>query len=206
MRNGEGNLVQFVSVQRDVSERKSSAEKIEHLAFYDQLTDLPNRRLLMDRLNHAFTSSKRSGREGAVLFIDADNFKDVNDTLGHDIGDLLIQQIAKRLESCMRAGDTIARTGGDEFVVVLEDLSEQRIEAAKQVSAIGEKILITLNQIYQLDIHEYRGTCSIGAVLFWDHEHSAEELLKRADIALFRSKNAGRNALTFFNHEMQVVN
>ncbi|MFY9137192.1 putative bifunctional diguanylate cyclase/phosphodiesterase [Zwartia sp.] len=205
VRNGEGNLVQFVSVQRDVSERKSSAEKIEHLAFYDQLTDLPNRRLLMDRLNHAFTSSKRSGREGAVLFIDADNFKDVNDTLGHDIGDLLIQQIAKRLESCMRAGDTIARTGGDEFVVVLEDLSEQRIEAAKQVSAIGEKILITLNQIYQLDIHEYRGTCSIGAVLFWDHEHSAEELLKRADIALFRSKNAGRNALTFFNHEMQVA-
>jgi diguanylate cyclase (GGDEF)-like protein/PAS domain S-box-containing protein len=205
VRDGEGNLVQFVSVQRDVSDRKSSAEKIEHLAFYDQLTGLPNRRLLMDRLNHAFTSSKRSGREGAVLFIDADRFKDINDTLGHPIGDLLIQQIAKRLESCMRAGDTIARMGGDEFVVVLEDLSEQRIEAAKQVSAIGEKILIILNQMYQLDIHEYRGTCSIGAVLFWDHEHSAEELLKRADIALFRSKNAGRNALTFFNHEMQVA-
>lgn len=205
VKDGEGNLMQFVSVQRDVSDRKSSAEKIERLAFYDQLTDLPNRLLLMDRLNHAFTSSKRSGREGAVLFIDADKFKDVNDTLGHKIGDLLIQQIAKRLESCMRSGDTIANMGGDEFVVVLEDLSKQRIEAAKQVSAIGEKILVALNQLYQLDKHEYRGTCSIGAVLFWDHEHSAEELLKRADIALFRSKSVGRNALTFFNNEMQVA-
>lgn len=157
----------------------------------------------MDRLNHAFTSSQRSGREGAVLFIDLDHFKDVNDTLGHAFGDLLIQQIAKRLESCMRAGDTIARLGGDEFVVVLEALNVQRIEAAKQVSAIGRKILSTLNQPFQLDTHEYVGTCSIGAVLFCDHEQSAEDLLKRADIALFRSKNAGRNTLTFFNHEMQ---
>lgn len=205
VRDGEGNLTQFVSVQRDISDRKSSVEKIEHLAFYDQLTGLPNRLLLMDRLNHAFTSSKRSGREGAVMFIDADNFKYVNDSLGHNIGDLLVQQIAKRLESNMRAGDTIARMGDDKFVIVLEDLSHQRIEAAKQVIVIGEKILITLNQLYQLDIHEYRGTCSIGVVMFWDHEHSAEELLKRADIALFRSKNAGRNALTFFNSEMQVA-
>lgn len=203
VRDGEGSVTQFVGIQYDISERKTSADKIEHLAFYDHLTDLPNRRLLMDRLNHAFASSQRSNREGAVLFIDLDNFKDVNDTLGHNIGDLLIQQIAKRLESCMRAGDTIARLGGDEFVVVLESLCEQRIEAAKQVSAIGEKILAVLNMPYQLEINEYRGTCSIGAVLFCDHEHSANELLKRADIALFRSKNAGRNKLTFFNHEMQ---
>jgi len=205
VRDDEGKLTQFVGIQHDVSERKISAEMIEHLAFYDHLTDLPNRRLLMDRLNHAFTTSQRSGRDGAVMFIDLDNFKDVNDTLGHNIGDLLIQQIAKRLESCVRAGDTIARLGGDEFVVVLESLSKERIEAAKQVSAAGEKILTTLNQTYQLDTHEYRGTCSIGAVLFCDHEHSADDLLKRADIALFRSKNAGRNTLTFFNHEMQNV-
>jgi len=178
-------------------------EQIEHLALYDHLTDLPNRRLLLDRLNHAFASSLRSNREGAVLFIDVENFKEVNDTLGHNIGDLLIQQIAKRLESCMREADTIARLGGHEFVVVLEALSEQRIEAAKQVSIVGERILTALNPLYQLDTHEYCGTFSIGAVLFYDHKQSAEELLKRADIALFRSKNAGRNKLTFFNHEMQ---
>ncbi|MDO9024271.1 EAL domain-containing protein [Zwartia sp.] len=203
VRDDEGKLSQFVGIQRDVSERKISTEKIEHLAFYDHLTDLPNRRLLMDRLNHAFTTSQRSGQEGAVMFIDLDNFKDVNDTLGHNIGDLLIQLIAKRLESCMRAGDTIARLGGDEFVIVLESLSKQRIEAAKQVSAVGGKILTLLNQPYQLETHEYRGTCSIGVVLFCDHEQSADDLLKRADIALFRSKNAGRNTLTFFNDEMQ---
>jgi diguanylate cyclase (GGDEF)-like protein/PAS domain S-box-containing protein len=205
VRDREGNLTQFVGVLDDISDRKLSAERIEHLEFYDSLTHLPNRLLLMDRLNHAFASSLRSGQEGAVLFIDVDNFKDVNNTLGHNVGDLLIQQIAKRLVSCMRAGDTVARIGGDEFVVVLEALSEQRIESAKQVSAIGKKILNVLNQLYQLVTHEYRGTCSIGAVLFWDHEQSAEELLKRADIALFRSKNAGRNTLTFFNHEMQVA-
>jgi diguanylate cyclase (GGDEF)-like protein/PAS domain S-box-containing protein len=205
VQDSEGKLSQFVGVLNDISDRKSSAEKIEHLAFFDPLTALPNRLLLMDRLNHAFASSLRSGREGAVLFIDVDNFKDVNNTLGHKVGDLLIQQIAKRLVSCLRAGDTVARIGGDEFVVVLEALNEQRIESAKQVSAIGKKVLNVLNQLYQLDSHEYRGTCSIGAVLFWDHEHSAEELLKRADIALFRSKNAGRNALTFFNNEMQIA-
>jgi diguanylate cyclase (GGDEF)-like protein/PAS domain S-box-containing protein len=205
VRDREGQLSQFIGVLDDISDRKLSAEKIEHLAFFDPLTDLPNRLLLMDRLNHAFASSLRSGREGAVLFIDVDNFKDVINTLGHKVGDLLIQQMAKRLKSCMREGDTIARLRGGEFVVVLEALSEQRIEAAKQVSAIGEKILNVLNRLYQLDVHEYRGTCSIGAVLFWDHEHSAEELLKRADIALFRSKNAGRNALMFFNNEMQIA-
>lgn len=203
IKDDKENITNFVSLQKDVSERKTSSEKIEYLSFYDHLTDLPNRRLLIDRLNHAFASSQRSDREGAVLFIDLDNFKDVNDTLGHNIGDLLIQQIAKRLGSCMRAGDTVARLGGDEFVVVLEALSVQRIEAAKQVSAIGEKILAALNKPYQLETHEYRGSCSIGAVLFYDHKHSAEELLKRADIALFRSKNAGRNTLTFFNQEMQ---
>jgi diguanylate cyclase (GGDEF)-like protein/PAS domain S-box-containing protein len=205
VRDSEGNLTQFVGTQRDISENKAAAEQIEHLAFYDYLTDLPNRRLLMDRLNHAITSSQRSGREGAVLFIDLDNFKIINDTLGHVIGDLLIQQAAKRLESCIRLGDTIARLGGDEFVVVLEALSEQRIKATKQVNAIGKKILTMLNQPYQLDTHEHRNTASIGAVLFSDHDQSAEELLKRADIAMFQSKNAGRNTLTLFTHEMQNV-
>lgn len=201
--DSDGDLTQSVGIQHNVSDRKTSEDKIERLAFYDHLTDLPNKRLLIDRLNHAFASSLRSNREGAVLFIDLDNFEEVNDNLGHNIGDLLIQQIAKRLQSCLRAVDTIARLGGGEFVVVLEALSEQRIEAAKQVSVVGEKILTVLNKLYQLDTHQYRSTCSIGAVLFYDHKQSAEELLNRADVALFRSKNAGHNKLTFFNHEMQ---
>lgn len=205
VRDGEGELIQFVGVQRVISDRKSAAEKIEHLAFYDHLTDLPNRRLLMDRLNHAFTSSQRSGLEGAVLLFDLDNFKDINDTFGHDIGDVLIQQTARRLASCVREGDTVARLGGDEFAVVLEALSAQHIEAAKQVDAIAKKILAVLNKPYQLDTHDCSMTCSIGAVLFSDHHHSAVELLKRADIAMFRSKKAGRNTLTFFNYEMQKI-
>lgn len=203
--NNKGKLTQFVGVQSDISDRKAAVERIEYLAFHDPLTELPNRRLLMDRLDHAFASSLRNGREGAVLFIDLDNFKNINDTLGHHIGDLLLQQTAKRLKSCMRMGDTIARLGGDEFVVVLEALSTQRIEAVKQVDAISKKILAVLNLPYQLDTCECRTTSSIGAVLFSDHDHTAEELLKRADIALFQSKNAGRNTLTFFNDEMQTV-
>ena len=205
VRDSKHNLIQFIGVQRDITDLKSAAEKIEHSVFFDNLTGLPNRKLLMDRLNHAFTSSLRSGREGAVLFIDLDRLSDVNDTLGHNIADILIKQIAKRLESCMRVGDTIARLAGGEFVVVLEALSEKRIEATKQVSVIGVKILELLNDIYQLDVYEYRSTCSIGAVLFSDHNQTAEELLKRADIALFRSKNMGRKIITFFNREMQNI-
>ena len=205
VRDSEHKLTQFIGVQRDVTELKSAADKVEHLVFFDNLTGLPNRLLLLDRLNHAFNSSLRSGREGAVLFIDLDKLNDVNDTLGHNIGDMLIQQIAKRLESCMRVEDTISRLADGEFVVVLEALSEQRIEATKQVSIIGEKILDLLNTVYQLDTHQYHGTCSVGAVLFTDHKHTAEELLKRADIALFRSKNIGRKTMTFFNSEMQNV-
>ena len=205
VRDSAGNVTQFVGVQSDISDRRAAAEKIEYLAFHDPLTDLPNRRLLMDRLDHAFASSLRSGREGAVLFVDLDNFKNINDTLGHHIGDLLLQQTAKRLKASMRVGDTIARLGGDEFVVVLEALSTQRVEAAKQVHAISMKIITALNLPYQLDTHECHSTSSIGAVLFTDHDQSAEELLKRADIALFQSKNAGRNTLTFFNDAMQSV-
>jgi diguanylate cyclase (GGDEF)-like protein len=176
-----------------------------HDALYDGLTGLPNRRLLMDRLHQAFASSSRSSREGALLFIDLDNFKDINDTLGHDIGDLLLQQTAQRLESCLREVDTVARLGGDEFVVMLEDLSEHALEAAAQTKAVGEKILATLNQPYQLATHKYHCTPSIGATIFSDHRQSGEELLKQTDIAMYQAKKAGRNTLRFFNPKMQDV-
>jgi diguanylate cyclase (GGDEF)-like protein len=137
------------------------------------------------------------------MFIDLDNFKTLNDTLGHDIGDILLQQVAKRLESCVREGDTVARLGGDEFVVMLEDLSEQAIEAAEQTETVGNKILAMLNQPYQLAAHEYRNTPSIGATLFNDNRQTTDELMKQADIAMYQAKKAGRNTLRFFDPQMQ---
>ena len=159
--------------------------------------------LLVDRLNQALVASARSGKDGALLFLDLDHFKTLNDSLGHDIGDLLLQQVAERLTACVREGDTVARLGGDEYVVMLEDLSEHAIEAATQAEAIGEKILSTLNQVYQLGSHEYHSTLSVGVALFSDHNQSQEELLKHADIAMYPAKKAGRNTLRFFDPQMQ---
>src|SRR5450759_4449072 len=200
----DGVVTHYVGAHVDITERKAAEEEIENLAFYDPLTRLPNRRLLMDRLQHTLASSARSGRKGALLFIDLDNFKDINDTLGHNIGDLLLQQTAQRLESCLREVDTVARLGGDEFVVVLEGLSEHALEAAAQTKTVGEKILATLGQPYRLATHEYHSTSSIGATIFSDHGQSAEELLKQADIAMYQAKKAGRNTLRFFDPQMQV--
>ena len=187
-----------------VNEIKQAADEIERLAFYDSLTGLPNRRLLLDRLKSALASSHRSGRKGALLFVDMDNFKELNDTLGHDMGDLLLQQVAQRLEACVRECDTVTRLSGDEFVVMLEDLSEQALEAATQTKVIGNKILATLNQPYQLATHNYRSTPSIGATLFNGHEQYTEELIKQADIAMYHVKSSGRNALCFFDPQMQA--
>jgi diguanylate cyclase (GGDEF)-like protein/PAS domain S-box-containing protein len=195
----------YVATLTDITLRKEAVDKIERLAFYDPLTRLPNRRLLQDRLKPALVSSHRSGRQGALLFIDMDNFKTLNDTLGHDMGDLLLQQVAQRLESCVREGDTVARLGGDEFVVMLEDLSEQTLDSATQTEIIGNKIMAILNQPYQLDTHEYHSTPSIGVTLFNGQEQSSEELLKQADIAMYQAKTSGRNALRFFDPKMQAT-
>ena len=141
--------------------------------------------------------------EGALLFLDLDNFKTLNDTLGHDVGDLLLQQVAERLKACVREGDTVARLGGDEFVVLLKNISEQAIEAATRVGVVGNKILTSLNQPYQLETHQYQITSSIGATLLNNHQSSIEELLKQADIAMYQAKTAGRNTLRFFDPQMQ---
>ncbi|HWQ95440.1 MAG TPA: EAL domain-containing protein, partial [Gammaproteobacteria bacterium] len=199
----DGVVTHYVGSHIDITERKAAEEKIQYLAFYDALTRLANRRLLMDRLQQAFASSARSGREGALLLIDLDDFKILNDTLGHQIGDLLLQQVAQRLESCMRDGDTVARLGGDEFLVMLEDLSEHTLEAAAQTKAIGEKILATLRQPYQLAMYEHHCTSSIGAALFNGNQQATDELVKQADIAMYQAKKAGRNTLCFFDQQMQ---
>ncbi len=197
-------VTHYVGTHIDITERKSAEKEIQLLAYYDPLTRLPNRRLLMDRLQQALASSARIGRKGGLLLIDLDNFKTLNDTLGHQIGDLLLQQVAQRLASCVREGDTVARLGGDEFVVLLEGLSEKSIEAAAQTEAIGEKILAALSQPYQLAMHEHQSTTSIGATLFNDNHLATDELMKQADIAMYQAKKAGRNTLRFFDPQMQA--
>ncbi|OIQ86764.1 cyclic di-GMP phosphodiesterase Gmr [mine drainage metagenome] len=202
--NAQGHPLQIHGTIQDITQRKIAEDEIRRLAFYDPLTRLPNRRLLMDRLNQALASSARSGRSGALLFIDLDNFKTLNDTLGHDIGDLLLQLVSRRLTACVREGDTVARLGGDEFVVMLEDLGEHALEAAAQTETIGEKILAALNQPYPLGPHNHHSTPSIGATLFKTHELAMDELLKQADIAMYQAKKAGRNTLRFFDPQMQA--
>ena len=203
VKGDDGVITHYVGSHFDITERKQAEEQIKYLAFYDPLTCLPNRRLLLDRLQQALTSSGRSTRKGALLFIDLDNFKTLNDTLGHDIGDLLLQQVAQRLESCVRERDTVARLGGDEFVVLLEDLSTNALEAATQAEGVGEKILNTLNQKYYLSKHEYHNTPSIGITLFDESQQSSEALFQQADLAMYQSKKAGRNTLRFFDPKMQ---
>ncbi len=190
---------------RDITARKKAEDEIRNLAFYDPLTRLPNRRLLLDRLKQALASSTRNGRYGALLFIDLDDFKTLNDTLGHDIGDLLLQRVAEHLASCVREGDSVARLGADEFVVMLEYLSEHEPEAAAHAETVGEKILATLNHNYQLADYEHHSTASIGITLFTDHHDTIDDLLKQADLALHQAKAAGRNSLRFFEPEMQAV-
>lgn len=199
-----GATVTFV----DISSRKAAEARIETLAFYDPLTNLPNRRLLIDRLEQTLASCKRNEHEGALLFIDLDNFKTVNDTLGHDIGDILLQQVAARLTPCLRMGDTVARLGGDEFVVILKDLNTDPLQAAAEAETIGKKILLALSQPYQLGTQECISTCSIGVTLLNHPESTIDELMKQADIAMYQAKKTGRNCLRFFDPEMQntIVN
>jgi len=200
IRNINRNFLENIKLRHDAVEREN---EIKQLAFYDQLTNLPNRRLLLDRLDHALAVSTRSGRRGALLFLDLDHFKMLNDTLGHDMGDLLLKKVAERLLRCVRESDTVARLGGDEFVVMLEDLSEDVDEAAKQVEKVADLIIETLNIPYMLNTLEHSSTPSIGIAMFGDHGSSHEELLKHADIAMYQAKRAGRNVVRHFDFTMQ---
>ncbi len=203
VKGDDGVVTHYVGSHIDITERKATEEKILHLAFYDHLTNLPNRVLLMDRLKQALASSARSNHRGSLLFIDLDNFKNLNDTLGHDMGDMLLKQVTQRLGSCIREGDTVARLGGDEFMVMLVDLSAQPMDAAAETEAVGEKILAALNQPFQLGSYVHRCTASVGATLFSDHQQATDELMKQADIAMYQAKKAGRNTLRFFDPKMQ---
>jgi diguanylate cyclase (GGDEF)-like protein/PAS domain S-box-containing protein len=201
----DGKVTHYVSMFTDITLRKEAEEQIHQLAFYDALTNLPNRRLLLNRLSHAMASSARSGEHGVILFIDLDNFKTLNDTKGHDIGDMLLIEAARRLQACVRAGDTVARLGGDEFVVMLGSLSAEAEHAAAEAKAAGENVRESLSQPYYLRDFEHHSSCSIGISLFHAHDISVDDLLRRADTAMYEAKTAGRNALRFFDPHMQAV-
>ena len=203
LRDAHNRIYGTLGIAEDITQLKIQEDQIRELAFYDPLTHLPNRRLLMDRLHQTLAASIRSGREGALLFIDIDNFKILNDTLGHRIGDLLLQEVAHRLSANIRDMDTAARLGGDEFVVMLEDLSPVQGEAAAQAIAVGEKILTALGKPYAILEHRINSTPSIGITLFGDQRENMDEILKQADIAMYQAKAAGRNSLRFFDGDLQ---
>jgi len=205
-----GNVLGTVGFSRDITTRKQAEGQIHKLAFYDALTQLPNRRLLDDRLRHAIAASKRSGLYGALMFLDLDNFKPLNDAYGHDVGDLLLVEVARRIASCVREADTVARFGGDEFVVVLGELKEDKASSSAQAGIVADKIRAILDKPYMLKfqregkaetIIEYHCTSSIGVALFIDQKASPEDILNWADIAMYRAKEGGRNLVRFFDSE-----
>jgi diguanylate cyclase (GGDEF)-like protein/PAS domain S-box-containing protein len=201
--DAQGQFQGYRGIGREITARKVAEEKIEKLAFYDVLTGLPNRRLLVDRLQHALASVDREGG-GALLFLDLDNFKDLNDTYGHDVGDLLLQQVARRLQECVRGADTVARFGGDEFVVMLQGLAHTPAESARHAEQVARKVIARLNQPYLLGTVEHHSTPSLGVTLLVDESGAVDEVLKQADLALYEAKAAGRNTLRFFDPAMQA--
>jgi diguanylate cyclase (GGDEF)-like protein/PAS domain S-box-containing protein len=205
LRDSTGKAIRVSGTNTDLTERKQAEEQIHQLAFYDALTGLPNRRLLIEQTRKALAASARSGKQGALLFIDLDNFKALNDTLGHAKGDELLQQVAQRLLRSVRSTDSVARLGGDEFVVMLEDLAIDPRAAAIEAELVGKKIIHALGQSYLLACQNYISTPSIGIALFQNGEQGVDGLLKQADLAMYQAKSMGRNTLRFFDASMQTA-
>ncbi|MHB1605169.1 MAG: EAL domain-containing protein [Leptospirales bacterium] len=208
--DNDNRTTHYVYTFSDITRHPENEAEIHRLAYYDPLTHLPNRRMLLDRIEQALATSSRNGTYGAILFLDLDHFKSINDTKGHDVGDQLLVDVAHRLHNALREGDTISRVentvsrlGGDEFVVVLEDLSENSRDAALQTRQVAEKLKETLSQPYTLPSTQLFCTTSIGVTLFYKHDLRINTLLKQADLALFQAKKNGGNTLQFFDHDMQ---
>ncbi|MES9925519.1 MAG: EAL domain-containing protein [Candidatus Thiodiazotropha endolucinida] len=199
----QGQITNYIAVKDDITHRKQIEKEVEELAFYDPLTRLPNRRLFMSHLKQAILHSRRQLTYSALLFIDLDHFKNLNDSYGHDIGDLLLIEVASRITSCLREVDLVARLGGDEFVVILENMGKDSAEINSSVLTICEKILASVSAESNLKNISYSSTCSIGVCLFRDEYPRAEDILKRADTAMYEAKKSGRNSVHFFNPEMQ---
>ncbi len=198
-RDAQGEVLNYVGVSSDISERVAAQERIRQLAYFDSLTNLPNRRLLQDRAEQALASAEREGKQVALLFVDLDHFKTINDSLGHSAGDKLLGEVAQRLQSCVRRMDTVARLGGDEFVVLLTDVT---IEGATEVA---RKLIYRVARPYEIESHELSVTPSLGISVFPQDGRDFEALLKHADTAMYRAKESGRNAYQFFASEMNVA-
>ena len=203
--DAKGRLTNYVASLTDISERKDAEEKIQHLAFYDPLTNLPNRRLMRQRLEQALVVCRREQHYAALIFLDLDDFKNVNDLYGHQIGDGMLCQVAERLRHALRERDTVARFGGDEFVVLLEGLEVNATEAATQVERIGRKLLQTLREPYLIKDQVFSSSASLGIVLFNDEQHTADELMQYADLSMYSAKAAGKDMLSFYDPQMQAV-
>jgi diguanylate cyclase (GGDEF)-like protein/PAS domain S-box-containing protein len=199
-----GEQILFL-VLNDATKLHDHVDAISQLAFFDQLTGLPNRRLLLDRLNHAVISTDRNGKLGAVMMLDLDNFKQLNDTKGHADGDMLLQQIAIRLQSCVRKNDSLARLGGDEFVVLLEGLSEDAVEARNEAMHIAKKIQHEFSIPFKLRDYTHHITASIGIIIFMQETENVDNLLKNSDAAMYQAKAAGRNKIRFFDAPIQTI-
>lgn len=218
VRQDDGRVTHYVAVNDDITDRKLAEREVKQLAFFDALTGLPNRRQLIERLQQAIGASQRSGSFGAVMMLDLDHFKELNDTQGHDIGDRLLVQVAQRLKACVRTEDVVARLGGDEFIVIAEGLGADAEDAALRAERMGQQILDVMKRPYLLDEHadalnlpylldehaeSHRSTASLGVAMFCGDPVSVESLLKQADLAMYKAKEDGRDALRFFNPDMQ---
>ena len=204
IKDSDGKTINYVASMTDITKRVADSEEIKQLAFFDPLTGLPNRRLLLDRLAQSLHSNERTGNHGALLFLDLDNFKAINDSYGHDSGDLLLQQAAVRIVDSVRAIDTVSRIGGDEFVVILQSLNHQESEAVIEAEIIAKRILYSLNVPYKIKGRDDLCSTSIGATIFQSNADSID-VLKQADIALYKAKDSGRNVLFFFDPIMQTI-
>ena len=203
LKNAEGNIVGIASLIQDETAYKKAQDEIQRLAYYDALTNLPNRRLLLDRLGRTLAASARSKSHGCIMFIDLDNFKTLNDTKGHAVGDLLLKEVANRLQKLVRGSDTVARIGGDEFVLVLEDLAKSHDQAIDASQVVADKVIQEINKSFRLGHYDHHCSPSIGICLFTGQNTNVDEILKRADTAMYQAKKAGRNKYRFFDESMQ---
>ena len=199
-----GQVPRFIALSRDITERKLAEARTHQLAYFDGLTSLPNRRMLLDRLDHALASARKSGQVGALLFIDLDDFKQINDARGHSLGDELLKQVAQRLTQLQRPGDTVARIGGDEFVMLINDIATDMESGGRSALLAAEAVRATLEAPYTIDTHLYSSTGSIGITLFPKHSEEVEDLLREADTAMYRAKDLGCNRIRFYEADMQA--